>query len=162
MRSHATHILKASFRNRALIQPAVFIRPQSTYTRQTPRLATGAKALRAAPSIPFFGALFSSSSKAEESSGNMSYPDQRSEDLWRAVLNPGTPIDYFQLPKANANQHINRAIPHSPRERNRSSRHRRVRFPLPFGGCIQLRWLQRSSLQGKSQVQVWLRLACVL
>jgi peptide-methionine (R)-S-oxide reductase len=34
--------------------------------------------------IPFFGALFSSSS-----SKNMSYPVQKSDDEWQAVLTPG-------------------------------------------------------------------------
>ncbi|KAI0133548.1 methionine-R-sulfoxide reductase-like protein SelR [Xylariales sp. AK1849] len=34
------------------------------------------------PTIPFFGSLFSSSA-----SSKMSYPDQRSNDEWRAVLN---------------------------------------------------------------------------
>ncbi|KAF7526676.1 hypothetical protein G7054_g10711 [Neopestalotiopsis clavispora] len=40
--------------------------------------------LRSMPSIPFFGSLFSSSS-----SSKMSYPDQRTDDEWRAVLNKG-------------------------------------------------------------------------
>jgi peptide-methionine (R)-S-oxide reductase len=46
----------------------------------------GGKALKAAPAIPFFGAFFSSNSNTEA----MSYPDQRSDDQWRAVLNPGS------------------------------------------------------------------------
>jgi peptide-methionine (R)-S-oxide reductase len=37
------------------------------------------------PTIPFLSALFGSSS----SSNNMSYPDQRSPDEWRAQLNRG-------------------------------------------------------------------------
>lgn len=161
MRSHTTHILKASLRNRALVQPPVFIRPQSIYTRKTPRLTTGAKALRAAPSIPFFGAFFSSSSKGEES-GNMSYPDQRSEDQWKAVLSPGTYIDHSGLSQPATNLRGNRAIPHPPRERNRTARHRRVRFSLPVARCIQLCGLRRSALHGKPQIQVRMRLACVL
>lgn len=36
--------------------------------------------------IPFIGALFGSSAS---NSSNMSYPDQRSNDEWRAVLNKG-------------------------------------------------------------------------
>ncbi|EAW06599.1 peptide-methionine (R)-S-oxide reductase [Aspergillus clavatus NRRL 1] len=43
-------------------------------------------ALKAAPAIPFLGSLFGSTAKAENS--NMSYPDQRSEEEWRAVLSP--------------------------------------------------------------------------
>lgn len=38
------------------------------------------------PSIPFLGALFSSSSNANKMP--TSFPDQRSADEWRAVLNP--------------------------------------------------------------------------
>ncbi|KAI0026098.1 SelR-domain-containing protein [Xylariomycetidae sp. FL0641] len=38
--------------------------------------------LKSMPTIPFFGSLFSSSA-----SNAMSYPDQRSNDEWRAVLN---------------------------------------------------------------------------
>jgi peptide-methionine (R)-S-oxide reductase len=44
-----------------------------------------ATAIKSMPTIPFFGSLFSSSS----SSNNMSYPDQRSDQEWRAVLNKG-------------------------------------------------------------------------
>ncbi|KAF4342383.1 transcription repressor [Fusarium beomiforme] len=40
--------------------------------------------LRSMSGIPLLGALFGTSSK---SSSNMSYPDQRSNDEWRAVLN---------------------------------------------------------------------------
>ncbi|OLN85250.1 hypothetical protein CCHL11_04247 [Colletotrichum chlorophyti] len=36
------------------------------------------------PSIPFLGALFGSSSSTQD---KMSYPDKRSDDEWRAVLN---------------------------------------------------------------------------
>ncbi|KAH6958921.1 hypothetical protein HG530_015308 [Fusarium avenaceum] len=40
--------------------------------------------LRSMSGIPFLGALFGTSSK---NSSNMSYPDKRSNDEWRAVLN---------------------------------------------------------------------------
>lgn len=49
---------------------------------------TRAAALTAAPSIPFFSTLFSWSAKAESNTDNMSYPDKRSENEWRAVLSP--------------------------------------------------------------------------
>ncbi|KAF4460134.1 transcription repressor [Fusarium albosuccineum] len=58
----------------------------SNITRVRPRpshLALGPVPLRSMSGIPFLGALFSSSSK----SSNMSYPDQRTNDEWRAVLN---------------------------------------------------------------------------
>jgi len=42
--------------------------------------------LRSMSGIPLLGALFGTSSK---NSSNMSYPDQRSNDEWRAVLNKG-------------------------------------------------------------------------
>ena len=42
--------------------------------------------LRSMSGIPFLGALFGSSSN---SSSKMSYPDERSNDEWRAVLNKG-------------------------------------------------------------------------
>ncbi len=38
--------------------------------------------------MSFLGALFGSS--ASKSSDNMSYPDKRSNEEWRAVLNKGT------------------------------------------------------------------------
>lgn len=43
--------------------------------------------VRSMPTIPFLSALFSSSTPASE---KMSYPDNRSNDEWRAVLNKGT------------------------------------------------------------------------
>jgi peptide-methionine (R)-S-oxide reductase len=48
-----------------------------------------ATVLRSMPSIPFLGALFGTSTPA---SAKMSYPDQRSDDEWRAVLNKGTVV----------------------------------------------------------------------
>ncbi|OAA61086.1 methionine-R-sulfoxide reductase B2 [Niveomyces insectorum RCEF 264] len=46
--------------------------------------------LRSMPSIPFFGSFFSSSSSSSDAAkkDTMTYPDQRSTDEWRAVLNP--------------------------------------------------------------------------
>ncbi|KAJ5495747.1 hypothetical protein N7539_000863 [Penicillium diatomitis] len=74
----------APLRHRALTQPVLSARLYSTSSRASPRFTPGNKALRAAPSIPFLGALFSSKAPTEE----MSYPDQRSDDQWRAVLSP--------------------------------------------------------------------------
>lgn len=51
------------------------------------RLHTTATVLKSASFISFLGSLFSSSARAEED--NMSYPDKRTEDEWRAVLSPG-------------------------------------------------------------------------
>jgi peptide-methionine (R)-S-oxide reductase len=44
-----------------------------------------ATAIRSMPTIPFLGSLFNSSS----SSNDMSYPDQRSDQEWQAVLTKG-------------------------------------------------------------------------
>ena len=41
--------------------------------------------LRSMPSIPFLGSLFSST----PASAKMTYPDQRSDQEWQAVLNKG-------------------------------------------------------------------------
>ncbi|BCR92665.1 peptide-methionine (R)-S-oxide reductase [Aspergillus chevalieri] len=59
----------------------------SHYFGKLPLPVSGATVLKAAPTVPFIGSLFSSSARAE-SSDNMSYPDQRSDDEWRAVLSP--------------------------------------------------------------------------
>ncbi|KAJ5825665.1 hypothetical protein N7474_002803 [Penicillium riverlandense] len=80
------------FTPRALpvIKPPTFapLRPLSSSTFKAPRSISGSKLLKAAPTIPFFGAFFSSKAKAEEPSESMSYPDQRSDDQWRTVLSP--------------------------------------------------------------------------
>ena len=41
--------------------------------------------LRSIPTIPFLGALFGTSTR-----NNMSYPVQKTDDEWQAVLSPGT------------------------------------------------------------------------
>lgn len=43
--------------------------------------------LKSMPTIPFLGSLFGSSSSS--SSSKMSFPDQRTDDEWRAVLTKG-------------------------------------------------------------------------
>lgn len=48
--------------------------------------------LQSMSSIPFLSALFGSSSKP---SSNMSYPDQRTDEEWRAILNPSMFFVYF-------------------------------------------------------------------
>ncbi|KAI1872359.1 uncharacterized protein JN550_004078 [Neoarthrinium moseri] len=66
-----------------------FIRTLYTFSGFTGARASAQQALRrqpttfrSMPTIPFLGSLFSSSS-----SSSMSYPDQRTNDEWRAVLN---------------------------------------------------------------------------
>jgi peptide-methionine (R)-S-oxide reductase len=51
-----------------------------------PALPTRTLPLRAGMPIPFISSLFGTSSSASD---KMSYPDKRSDDEWRAVLNKG-------------------------------------------------------------------------
>jgi peptide-methionine (R)-S-oxide reductase len=70
---------------------STFVYTLSTFTRAHHPVRVGLATsqplrLRASMSgIPLIGALFGSSSKSRE----MSYPDQRSKDEWKAVLNKG-------------------------------------------------------------------------
>ncbi|KAA8644355.1 peptide-methionine (R)-S-oxide reductase [Aspergillus tanneri] len=67
--------------------PRIFLIPLRS--RMISRVTTtslripGSATFKAAPTTPFLSSLFSSSS-----SDKMSYPDQRSDDAWRAVLSP--------------------------------------------------------------------------
>lgn len=66
------------------------LRSHSVRALQRPPLPIpSATVLKAGPTIPFLGALFGSSAKSDSQSNNMSYPDQRSDDAWQAVLSPG-------------------------------------------------------------------------
>ncbi|WQF83820.1 Putative peptide methionine sulfoxide reductase MrsB domain, Mss4-like superfamily [Colletotrichum destructivum] len=66
-----------TFSNLTRVRAAQFVRAQAPYAAARP--------LRASmPSIPFLGALFGSSASQRDT---MSYPDKRSADEWRAVLN---------------------------------------------------------------------------
>jgi hypothetical protein len=118
--------------------------------------------LKAAPAIPILGSLFSSSAKAESPDDpKMSYPHQRSESEWQAVLSPGW---HLLLPISSyyASNATRRAIPRPARKRHRTTLHRRIRHPLPVPGNLHLHRLQRAVIQGLAQVQVRLRLAGVL
>lgn len=69
---------------------ALPLRSHSARALQRPPLPIpSATVLKAGPTIPFLGALFGSSAKTESQPNNMSYPDQRSDDAWQAVLSPG-------------------------------------------------------------------------
>ncbi|KAK7976490.1 hypothetical protein PG989_014953 [Apiospora arundinis] len=61
---------------------STFTRTRATAQRQS--IHGSARTLKSMPTIPLFGSLFGSSSSA---SSKMSYPDQRNNDEWRAVLN---------------------------------------------------------------------------
>lgn len=108
-----------------------------------PRLPISSKSLlKAAPTIPILGSFFSTSAKAE--SPKMSYPDQRNEAEWRAVLSPGT----ASIPILTAPNKLTcltrRAIPRPPRKRHRTTLHRRIRHPQPDKGHLHLHRLQRT------------------
>lgn len=108
MKAHRIISLLASFALPSRIPARHLL---STASRYASRSSTGrVTALAAAPSIPFFGALFSSSAKADSGnnySDNMSYPDKRSDSEWRAVLSPGSSNNHSKdhplLSSANAN-----------------------------------------------------------
>ncbi|KAB8073886.1 Mss4-like protein [Aspergillus leporis] len=56
--------------------------------RRLPFPISRSTTLKAVPGIPFLGSLFSSSAKSENQENNMSYPDQRNNEEWRAILSP--------------------------------------------------------------------------
>ena len=60
------------------------VRIATAQARQAPNLLRQHQ-LKSMPTIPFLSSLFGSSSS---SSSDMSYPDKRSDDEWRAVLTP--------------------------------------------------------------------------
>lgn len=76
-------------------------------------------AIRSMPTIPFLGSLFSSSS----SSANMTYPDQRNDQEWQAVLNKGgNPLlSYLLILMLTSDR---RTIQNPPTKRHRTSRYR--------------------------------------
>lgn len=92
------------------------------------RLPTTATVLKSASFISFLGSLFSSSVRAEDD--NMSYPDKRTEDEWRAVLSPGMlcyvsmmeHLYYFTISRFYADNWLvlssSRAIPGPPSKRD--------------------------------------------
>ncbi|KAI0602004.1 methionine-R-sulfoxide reductase-like protein SelR [Biscogniauxia sp. FL1348] len=71
---------------------SIFLRTFYTFTSFTRARASAQhkslhqnpSSLRSMPTIPFFGSLFGTSSS---SASKMSYPDERTADEWRAVLN---------------------------------------------------------------------------
>lgn len=121
-----------------VIKPATFapLRPLSSSAPKALRSIFGSKLLKAAPTIPFFSAFFSSNAKAEEPSESMSYPDQRSDDQWRTVLNPGECSKEASIANTSSllTQNVYRTIPHPPPKGHRAPRHGRVRQALPSQG----------------------------
>lgn len=114
--------------------------------------------LRSMPTIPFISSFFSSSS--DKMSGQ-NFPIQKTKGEWQAVLSKGKPQTLpWSLQKILTS--IPRAIPCSPREGYRDERHREIWQALPIKRRLLLRRLQRSPLPCFTQVQLWLRLACLL
>ena len=110
--------------------------------------------LKSMPTIPFLSSFFSTSN-----SSKMSYPLQKSDDEWRAVLSKGS---FSPPPCTTITDKIDRAIPRPQTTRHRSSRHRCIRQAHARYWRLYLRRLRRPSLQSFPQVQVWLRMARVL
>ena len=54
---------------------------------RAPSISTRATVLRSIPTIPFLGSLFGTSSSSKQN--NMTYPVQKSDDEWQAVLDKG-------------------------------------------------------------------------
>lgn len=81
MRFHFSSVLRTLYTFSTLTR--IRAAQQNPLLQSSPQRAT---ALRSMPSIPILGSLFGS--KAADAS-KMSFPDQRSNDEWRAVLNKG-------------------------------------------------------------------------
>ncbi|CAG7920071.1 unnamed protein product [Penicillium olsonii] len=89
MRSHVYRSLISPLRPQVTplrLASTLSSRPLSSSAKH-PRSKAVPKTIRAVSTIPFIGAFFSSN-RNTDSSATMSYPDQRSDDQWRAVLNP--------------------------------------------------------------------------
>lgn len=116
--------------------------------------------LRSMPTVPFLGSLFSSSS-----AGKMSYPLEKSEDEWSAVLNKGnkTPLWNSSTPALMLIKVFStRTIPRSSRKGHRSPVHRHLRQTHAIKRRLHMCCLRRSALQSHAQVQIRLRLAGLL
>jgi len=111
--------------------------------------------IKSMPTIPFLSSLFSTSS----SKPKMSYPVQKSDDEWQAVLSKGSPPSLLFTSTFTDSY---RTIPRAPSTRYRSSRLRGVRQTHALHRSLHLRRLRCSPLHRESEVQVWLRVARVL
>jgi peptide-methionine (R)-S-oxide reductase len=81
----------------------------TAFIRANPRtLSTPQRTIyRSMPNIPFFGALFGSSSMAD----NTQYPVQKAEGEWQAQLSPGMSARTILTPT-----NVDRAIPRAAQE----------------------------------------------
>ena len=142
------------------------IRRFYTFSNSNARATTQYKALtpfsratiyKSMPTIPFMSSFFSSSSSAPK----MSYPVQKSDDEWQAVLSKGNSIPLYSLPIHHIYK-IRRTIPSDQTERHRSTIHWQIRQAHARHRRLYMRSLRRASLQSKSQIQVRMWMACVL
>lgn len=117
----------------------------------------GTTILRSMPTLPFLGSLFSSSSSSKE----MTYPVTKSDNEWQAVLNKGSQVTIHIIRNVDLTSYL-RTIPHPPRKGHRSSLHRCLRQAHAQQRRLHMRRLRRPSLHRNAQVQVRLRLACLL
>lgn len=88
MRHQIFRSLQAPTRQLGLTQPISSARTYSIFSKRALGSTTRVKALRAAPTFSILGALFGSSSNSTDKTEKMSFPDNRSEEQWRTVLNP--------------------------------------------------------------------------
>ena len=133
----------------------VTTRPISASQRIVAPLTRGTL-LRSMPTLPFLGTLFSSSA----SSRNMTYPVEKSDNEWQAVLNKGKQIcsSLENIPLTP----FFRTISCFARKGDRSPLHRHLRQAHAQHRHLHLRWLRSASLQGNAQIQIRLWLACLL
>jgi hypothetical protein len=103
--------------------------------------------IKSMPTIPFLSSLFSTSSKP-----NMSYPLQKSDDEWRAVLSKGTSLPVLTTLQNPECSNLLRAISCPPSTRHRSSWLRRVRQAYAIYRSLHLCRLQCSSLYSEPKV----------
>lgn len=180
MRFHVSHVLRTLYTLSLGLARARAASQNPLLRASSPRTS----ALRSMPSLPLLGSLFGTNAAAADASKMTSYPDKRTDDEWRAVLNKGTypylfnhsPPSIIRHPSStHKHKHkqrllttktslppFNRAIPHPPRKRHRTPRLRQVRQALPRRGRLHLRRMRRAALHGRAQVQQRLRLARLL
>ena len=149
---------------RVLLTLSSLSRPLPFRTAPRAPHTSSSRTLKSMPSIPFLSALFgSSASSSSNTMSSSSYPDQRTNDEWRAVLSPGDFPPFSQPPFYHPPiLTLVRTIPHPPRKGHRARRHRRLRQALPHpGGRVPLRGVFRASLPSAAQVRLGVRVAGV-
>lgn len=96
--------------------------------------------------------LTQSSFRAMSSGSSSNLPNGKSEEEWRAILNPQQVcVSRHKLLSMNASTktwHDSDLVQDSSRERDRSSFQRRIRQTLSIGRRLRLRWLRNPVVYG--------------